>query len=264
MKFQMVLRGVGAVRLLVAGFAVVALPVMGTMQLAHSADWREVNDDVRDRIAMLQPPIGPHNIEIEYRGDGHVRLEGYVDTETSRERVEQAAEGAEGVYRVENELAIAAKGTAPRNEEVAKIEEAFRRDAPHGRYNVAVHTDRKDVTLKGVVDSEDTRQRLVTSAGSVAKRPIIDQLVIEGARPDAEVQQAIRRVLEKEYPHLAKEVTVSVKNGVASLEGNVASRRDVDKLLASVLMVDGVTDIISDVTVHGRPYTQRDGEKGTK
>lgn len=264
MKFQKLLRGGGAVRFVIAGCAVVAVSISGTIHVAHSADWEEVNDDVRDRIAMLQPPIGPHNIDIDYRGDGHVRLEGYVDTESSRQRVEQAAEGAKGVYRVENELAVAAKGAAPRNKEVAQIEEAFRRDVPHGRYNVAIHTHRKDVTLRGVVDSEATKERLVASAGSVAKRPIVDELVIEGARPDAEIQQSIRRVLEKEYPHLAKEVTVSVKNGVAALKGNVASHREVDKLLSSVLMVDGVTDIQSNVTVHGRPYTQRHDEAVAK
>ena len=260
MKFQRMLRGVDAGRIVVTGCAVVALSVGVTVRVAHSVDRSEVDDDVRDRIAMLQPPIGPHNIEIDSSGSGRVRLEGYVDTEDARQRVERAAEGAKGVSRVENDLAVAAKGTAPRNEEVARIEEAFRRDVPHGRYNIAVHTHPKDVTLRGVVDSEATKERLVTSAGSVAKRPIVDQLVIEGARPDGEVQQSIRRLLEKEYPHLAKEVKVSVKNGVASLEGNVGSRREVDKLLSSVLMVDGVTDIHSNVTVHGRPYTQKHGE----
>lgn len=260
MKFQIMLRGVGAGRFFVTGCAVATFGVMATMHVAHAVDRSEIDDDVRDRIAMLQPPIGAHNIDIDSRGDGRVRLEGYVDTEESRERVERAAEGAKGVSHVENDLSVAAKGAAPRNEEVARIEEAFHRDVPHGRYNVAVHTQPKDITLRGVVDSEATKERLVASAGSVAKRPVIDQLVIEGARPDGEVEQSIRRVLEKEYPHLAKEVTVSVKNGVASLEGNVGSRREVDKLLSSVLMVDGVTDIQSNVMVHGRPYTQKHGE----
>lgn len=259
MKFQMVLRGVGAGQFVVTGCAVAAMSVLGAGQPAYSDDWREVNEDIRDRIAMLQPPIGPHNIEIDNQGRGRVVLEGYVDTEASRQRVEQVAQGVEGVSKVENELVVASKGAAPRNEEVARIEEAIRREVQHGRYNVAITTRKEDVTLRGRVDSQATKERVVVATGSVAQRPVIDRLVIEGVRPDAEVQQSIRRILEEEYPHLAKEVTVSVQNGVASLEGNVASRRDVDKLLSSVLMVEGVSDIQSTVTVSGRPYARRSG-----
>jgi osmotically-inducible protein OsmY len=45
-----------------------------------------------------------------------------------------------------------------------------------------------------------------------------------------------------------------VKDGRAALHGNVSSHRQIDAVLASVLMQEGVKDIESDVTVRGRPY----------
>ncbi len=264
MRFQMVLRGIGSGRLLIAGCAIAAYGVVGVATAAYGDDWREVNEDIRDRIAMLQPPIGPHSIEIDNRGRGRVRLEGYVDTEASRQRVAQVAQEVEGVSRVDNELEVASKGSAPRNEEVAHIEEAIRREAQNGRYNVAITTSTEDVTLRGRVDSQKTKERVVAAASSVAKRPIVDRLVVEAIRSDADVQQSIRRILEEEYPRLAQGVTVSVRNGVASLDGDVASRRDVDKLLASVLMVEGVSDIQSNVRVRGGPYARPSDEQVTE
>jgi osmotically-inducible protein OsmY len=244
---------------IVAGYAVAVCTMTGMFE-AVAADWREVNNNVSEQIAMIQPPIGSHNIEIDNQGKGEVHLEGYVESEEARQRVQQAAERAQGVSRVENHLAISSTAQSRRNDEIARMEEAFRRDVPHGRYNVSVVTDPNRVILRGTVDSQATRERIVSSASSVAKRTVSDQLVIQGARSDAEIQESLRRALESEYPRLMRELQVSVQNGVATVKGKLSNHRQVDEVLASALNIDGVRDVKSEITINGRPYSRVSSE----
>jgi osmotically-inducible protein OsmY len=246
-------------RSLVVGCTIAVLSLQG-VQFAMSADWRKVNNDVSEQIAMLQPPIGPHNIDIDNRGRGEVRLEGYVESEEARRRVQEAAERAHGVSKVDNRLAIATAPRTRRNEEIVRMEEAFRRDVPNARYNVSVFTESDRVILRGTVDSQGTREKIVSSAASVAKRTVSDQLVVKGVPSgsplsDAEIEQSIRRALSKEYPRLIKELQVTVRNGEATVEGKLSNHRQVDEVLATILDVEGVENVRSQITINGRPYT---------
>lgn len=247
-------------RSIVVGCTVAVLSLQG-IRGASSADWREVNSDVSNQIAMIQPPIGPHTIEIDNRGRGEIRLEGYVENEEARRRVQEAAERAHGVSRVDNRLAVAHAPQSRRNEEIARMEEAFHRDVPNGRYNVSVFTEPDRVILRGTVDSQATRERIVSSAASVAKRTVSDQLIIQDVRAgarisDAELENSIRRALSEEYPRLMRELRVTVRDGVATVEGKLSNHRQVDEVLASILNVEGVSDVRSHVTINGRPYTR--------
>jgi osmotically-inducible protein OsmY len=228
---------------------------------AVGADWREVNSEVSSQIAMLQPPIGPHNIEIDNRGRGEIRLEGYVESEDARRRVQEAAERTRGVSEVDNRLAISTSPRTRPNDEIARMEEAFRRDVPNGRYNVSVRTEPDRVILRGTVDSQATRERIVSSAGSVAKRTVSDQLIVQSIRPgahvpDAELEESIRRALREEYPRLMRELQVAVRDGVATVEGKLSNHRQVDEVLATILDVEGVNDVRSQITINGRPYSR--------
>jgi osmotically-inducible protein OsmY len=245
-----------------------ALGVQG-IRHAAGADWREVNNDVSNQIAMLQPPIGPHNIEIDNRGRGEIRLEGYVESEEARRRVEAAAQKAHGVSRVDNRLAISTAPQTRRNEEIVRMEEAFRRDVPNARYNVSVLTEPDRVVLRGTVDSQATRERLVSSAASVAKRTVSDQLVVQGMSsgapiPDGEIEASIRRALAQEYPRLIDELQVAVRDGVATVDGKLANHRQVDEVLATILDVEGVTDVRSRITINGRPYSRGATERASE
>ncbi len=247
-------------RSLLVGCTLAIVGIQGVRDVA-SADWREVNSDVSNQIAMIQPPIGPHNIEIDNRGRGEIRLEGYVENEEARRRVQEAAQRAHGVSRVDNRLAISTAPQTRRNEEIERMEAAFRRDVPNGRYNVSVFTEPDRVILRGTVDSVATRERIVSSAASVAKRTISDQMIIQEVRsgaqiPDAELESSIQRALSEEYPRLMRELQVTVRDGVATVEGKLANHRQVDEVLASILNVEGVTDVRSQVTINGRPYTR--------
>lgn len=248
----------GARYLVIAGCVVA---VHGAVIQTRADDWREVNENVRDQIAMLQPSLGTHNIEIDNRGRGEIALDGYVQSEEMRRRVQEAAEKAEGVSSVENRLKVASSGESPRDPEVAELQEAFRREVPHGRYNVAVNTHPGKVVLRGNVDSRETKEKLLAVASSVSKRKVVDELSVAPPKTDADIEDAIRRALAKEYPQLVKSLEVDVKDGVAVLRGGAASHRDVDKVLAMILNVEGVRDVESQVIVKGRDYTRKHESK---
>ena len=69
--------------------------------------------------------------------------------------------------------------------------------------------------------------------------------------------KSIEQLVRKEYPSLLKTLDVEVSKGIVTLHGNLRSRREVDKVLSSVLMVDGVTDIQSEITVGGLSYVRK-------
>jgi osmotically-inducible protein OsmY len=71
---------------------------------------------------------------------------------------------------------------------------------------------------------------------------------------DDEIALRVSDALSRDYPGVADRVTVSVRDGVAYLAGDLRNHREVDEILATALMVDGVKDIKSDVTLKGRPY----------
>jgi osmotically-inducible protein OsmY len=139
-------------------------------------------------------------------------------------------------------------------EEASRIRSVLH-DRVHNRwYNVQIVSQSDKLALNGEVDSEDTRRELLKAAQSVSQRQVQDELKLRAPIADREIKDSIARTLEQEYPKLAKELQVEVKDGRAALHGNVSSHRQIDAVLASVLMQEGVKDIESDVTVRGRPY----------
>lgn len=234
-----------------------ALTINCAVTQVQASDWREVNENVRDQIAMLQPSMGAHTIEIDNEGRGRIALEGYVENEEVRRRVEEAARKAEGVTSVENRLKVSEKEELARDSEVAELQEAFRREVPHGRYNIAVNTHPGKVVLRGTVDSMDTKRKLVEVANSISKRSIQDELAVAPPKSDAEIQESIQRALKTEYPRLIEGLDVSVKDGIATVEGTARSHVEVDKVLAAVLNIEGVRDIQSRITVKGGGRAQK-------
>jgi osmotically-inducible protein OsmY len=146
----------------------------------------------------------------------------------------------------------------PYNRSVDHVLREIRRQVRDARYNIRV-TDLDDaVLLEGEVDSENTRREMVRVTHAAASKPVRDELRVRPAPSDSQIAERVKGALRQDYPQLADRVQVEVRNGVAYLSGNLGSHREVDELLSTALMVEGVTDIKSDITLAGRPYaTQR-------
>lgn len=140
---------------------------------------------------------------------------------------------------------------------VDSILREIKQQARGAKYSVKVSDLGESILLEGEVDSERARNQIVTAASSVAGKRVSDQLRIRPTLSDDQIAGRVKAALERDYPSVAKKVHVDVKDGVAHLSGDLSNHREVDELLSTTLMVEGVRDIKSDITITGRAYYGR-------
>lgn len=139
--------------------------------------------------------------------------------------------------------------------EVRAIDEALHKGVRDGWYKLSIRPAAEEIVLEGLVDNDRTREEVLSVARSVSRKPVRDQMRLKPARADSEIQSAIKRALESEYPSFSKALDVSVVGGIARLTGNLRNHREIDEVLSTTMMQDGVRGVESDITINGRPYT---------
>lgn len=232
------------------------------------ADWQDTTTSIKDQIAMLQPPLGPHSMDIEYLGRGEVRLSGVVASEDARARAGEVAAHTSGVLKVDNELSVSStgrrfeepsrRGERPEPQgEVAQIKQALRDKVTEGRYVVTLENLPDTLVIRGTAENRPTKEQIHRVASSISRHTVLDYVEVRPFETDAAIKESIERMLESEYPRLIRDLDVRVADGIATIRGDAASRRDVDKVLSSVLMVRGVGDVRSELTVRRQPYTRQ-------
>jgi osmotically-inducible protein OsmY len=140
---------------------------------------------------------------------------------------------------------------------VERVRSAILREVSDSRYDLRIYNLHEYVLLQGEVDSHGTRERIVAVARGASAKAVRDEMRIRPAPADDQIAASVRSALAAEYPGLAARVTVDVRDGVAYLSGDVSNHREVDELLATTLMIQGVKDVRSDITLQGRPYAHR-------
>lgn len=141
--------------------------------------------------------------------------------------------------------------------EVAKIDKALHERVRGARYDMQIFNYPDAIVLRGQVDSEHSREEILSVARSVSSKPIRDELRLRPSMSDDQLAQNIRSTIDSQYPHLKQRVSVEVRNGVAYLSGNLNRHQEVDEILSTTLMQEGVRDIQSDITIAGKPYAVR-------
>lgn len=139
--------------------------------------------------------------------------------------------------------------------QVQKVQDALRQRVKDAWYKVTIVDYPDAVVLRGQVDTERSREEILSVARSVSSRPVRDELRLRPSPSDDQIASELRSTLEREYPQLSNRITVDVRDGIAYLSGNMQNHRQVDEILSTVLMLEGVRDIQSDITVAGKPYS---------
>jgi len=145
----------------------------------------------------------------------------------------------------------------PYNRVVDSVLRAIRTQALDARYDIKVTDLGEVVLLEGEVDSGRSKEQLIEAASSTSGKRVRDELRIRQAPSDTQIAENVRSALRSDCPQLASRINVDVRGGVALLSGDLRNHREVDDLLATALMVEGVRDIKSDITLGGRPYATR-------
>jgi osmotically-inducible protein OsmY len=137
---------------------------------------------------------------------------------------------------------------------VDRVHQAIRRELLDAVYEITILNSPDAITLRGEVDTEETRHRAVSVAHAAAGKRVRDEMRLRPSLTDEQIASQVRTALSREYPDIASRIEVDVREGVAYLSGDLRNHRQVDELLATTLMVAGVRDIRSDITLSGRSY----------
>lgn len=139
-------------------------------------------------------------------------------------------------------------------QEVLEIRKALDSASIEKWYSVSFVSLSEGVLLQGLVDSSETSGTLERIVREVTGRQVINELKIRPRWQDHVVQQRLVETLELSHPDVHTRLDVQVADGVAHIWGDLPNRRKVDAILATTLMVEGVRDIKSHISVGGNPY----------
>ena len=216
------------------------------IQTAMKSDAR-IKADVLSELAW-DPRIRDDNVTLTVRS-GTVTITGQASSLAAHVAIVDAVHRVQGVLDVVDEMTVAPSASAIRSDdEIAHaVREALRWDAylPDDRIKSTVSSG--VVTLQGVVDSWSNRldaekavQRLI------GVRSIVNRITVGGAVIDPiAIKLQIERALERRAEREARRIVVSVRDGVVTLTGPVASwadRQMVERVAGSTPGVRSIDD----------------------
>ena len=224
-------------------------------------DWRDTHASILLAVRKLNPPLGAYDLSLDTISGGGLALEGWVASPADRERIEQVARSVVGAVAIRNEIKVDLSrlnthGTLKSDTtRAAALTEAIGREllgSPH-KISVLIQGDR--VILRGSVETESFRVRAVSLARRLEKGEVSDEIELVAPRADSEIAAAVVKELRQQYPALARNVSLlNTREGVVTLVGDLKDHEEVDLVLSLVMMVEGVRDVSSEITVQGQHY----------
>lgn len=186
--------------------------------------------------------------------DGVVTLTGTVGTLAQKNLAVREAEKIRGVVGVVNQLAVEPSGRS--DEVIAKdVRTRLRDDPTVVSPGIQVECTAGEVTLTGEVGSWTEKDQATFDASQVrGVRSLTDRLWVRtGAnRTDAEIQADAQAALQRDVYLAELPITVSVKDGVARLSGDVGSSYERARAERTVRWVWGVRKLDDQLVVDWR------------
>lgn len=192
--------------------------------------------------------IGSHEFEISSRF-GNVSLNGYVNSIADKGRVEALISRIEGVSDLNSNLEVRDSRASARIDSDTVQCPKFSIPPLKDKGSVTFFCQDDTITVNGVVGSSADRIRLHDAiAASVPSAKIIMNAEIADRPSDASLQRSLDVALAREG-RLSDEVTYFVQDGVAYFRGSVSHHTEIDAMLATANMIEGLKDVRSDVRV---------------
>lgn len=218
--------------------------------------------EVEDAIRRL-PDLGPHDIDIETHR-GFVLLKGSVSSPSDIERVETAVRQTPGVTSVKNELIAQRQPATGATGPSSKLAEAIRTrvaaDHSLGHYDLEILVTGTTAALVGsVVKAEDGAAIARIARGTPGVVTVDNRLTVALPTSDAAVEMNVREALRKAGDVDLAGLDISANDGIVTFAGPRGGHRDIDRILGVALMVEGVRDIKSEMTIE--PYARKSAPK---
>lgn len=203
---------------------------------------KDVLEELRWDGRVLVTDVG---VEVN---EGVVTLTGTVDNYAKKEAAQAAAHKVAGVRDVANDIQVHIPNVGARTD--TEIAQAIRQAlewnvfVPHERIQTTVATGL--VTLTGTVDTwaqRDEAYQVVSKLAGV-KSVLNNISVVPPERPAPEkIRETIEDALARRTEREAKGITVTVKNGEATLTGKVHSWAERRAVIESASHAPGVTSV---------------------
>jgi len=174
---------------------------------------------------FYDPRLSSTNVDVQVK-NGIVTLTGVVDNLKAKTVAEQDAKNTVGVWRVKNHLRVQPQSFQSDHEILEKIEDALKRDPALDRQEIDVSsTNHSTVFLEGIVDSFYEKNRAEDVASGVAGVVNVENNLKARRywvpRDDRKIKQDIIEELRWDPVVDGSDITVNVKDGVATLKGRV-------------------------------------------
>jgi osmotically-inducible protein OsmY len=234
-------------------------------EMTRPAQAQQVSDqDIRGALSnafAFSPRLLSFNPEIQVR-NGVVTLSGEVDSPQAKQQAQETATGIYGVRSVNNQLVVrnggAAADTGNTPSQVTKFREAINRDPQLKTFQLSSSVADDGFYVYGIVDTEAKKARAEKLAASI---PGVDNVVSKirvsenwqvtdsGMRPsDDQIKQATMTALAWSPYIDPGAISVTVRNGIVTLDGSVNSWRD-SNMAVRAARLSGATEVQNNLRV---------------
>lgn len=153
---------------------------------------------------------------------------------------------------------------------IKDIEKEISNLGPLGAYELEIIDQHGAITLNGFVSSPDISSKIENAASGVKGvvsvrnqlqiKPQVQQLPNNKFKhasempDDMQLLRSVKQSLVHESDIDVSKLGINVRDGVVYFSGSLNNHREVDRILSHTLMIDGVKDISSNLTIKGQEY----------
>lgn len=227
-----------------AAFLTTSAMAFGTPEIGPTG-----NDDTAAFIKMdVESDSRMNNTQVSVKlENGIIRLTGEVATIDQAERAAERALATVNVRAVVNELKIT-PAEVPDGKVSEAVNAALRKNKAidASRVKVAAATGR--VTLSGEVGTWDEQEIAREIASTVPGVTAIDnktEVVFDSVRTDDQIRAQLQQLIANDPLYDGLALSVSVKEGIVKLKGDVGSKSEYDRLVRRT-SVTGVFEVNAD------------------
>ena len=246
-------------RFLTTGVCLFSLAI--ALNACSIATTAQLPENIKAEVAHLNPPLQGYSLDVIAHTRGAIEISGYVSSEVDKQRVLAAAKSVVGVTTIQDNLSVK-EGLATSAEVASKFQgpifQKLEDELIGAQYLVSIVDRSGDVVVQGSVDSLLTKGRIIEVVKAVvgSNARVVDEVKLAAAPSDRWISDQVTSEIKKRFPSWSDKVSVrGVSKGIVTLAGALGDHWDVDSVLASVVMVPGVKDLRSEITINGEPYS---------